>query len=527
MTRRTTLIVFIAIAALVALLAAAVYYVSGMRPGGPEFHVSADGSDEAAGTSADEAWRTLGRVSRETLEPGTTIYLHGDGIEGGLEIRGAAGTGDSPITVTSGPDGRASLLAGKSSGITIMDSSHVILRNIDIGPGSASGTATDGVRLWASGAEGSNTGITVEDVKVSGFGIGVSVGAAGDSGFSDVTLSRIVAEDNIRNGILTYSEKRGARAHSNVWITDSAVTGTKGIPGAAGNSGSGIVMGAVHGGGIVRSNASDNGALSDAVEGPIGIWAYSSSHISITDNLSKDNKTGRADGGGFALDLDVDNSALARNLSMGNAGPGFLVFANDGETTGGNTVRFNASIGDATGADYHGGISVIGGLPVSPPGSTVDGLDITRNTVVMAEDSTAPALSFRGDVSDATVTANLLYALGSGPVIRAASTEAAEGVSYCGNAYHPGPGPVAVDYATDAGPVEFIDFSWWWDAGYPDKDSVVTDSLPVGVDGDPFNLVQVDPVEMNPSCTVMWAGDDKDLAGADAGTAWSPGAVTP
>lgn len=527
MTRRTILVVFIAIAALIVVLAAAVYYVAGSRSDAIEFHVAADGSDEADGTSRNEAWRTLGRVSQEALEPGTTILLHGDGIEGALELHGVHGTAENPITVRSGPDGRASVQAGRSAGILVIDSSHVLIRDLDVVPGPDSGVATDGIRLWASGIDAANTGITVDDVKVSEFGIGVAVGAADDRGFSDVTLSRVVAEDNIRNGIFTYSEERGARAHSNLWITDSEVTGTTGIPGPRGNSGSGIVMGSVHGGGIVGSRASDNGELSDDVEGPIGIWAYSSSHIAITDNVSENNKTGKSDGGGFALDLDVDNSSLARNLSMGNMGPGFLVFANDGISTANNTVRFNASIGDSTDGSYHGGISVIGGLSMSPEGSSVEGLDITRNTVVMDEDSTAPALSFRGDVDDTKVTANLLYARGTGPVIRAASTAAAANVTYCGNAYSPGAGPTAVEYAAEGYTAEFIDFEYWWAAGYPDEDSVITDSDLESIDGDPFDLVQERPVEMNPSCGAMWSADATDLTGATVGSGWAPGAVRP
>lgn len=74
---------------------------------------------------------------------------------------------------------------------------------------------------------------------------------------------------------------------------------------------------------IERSVARDNGYLSDAGNGPIGIWTFKSRGVTIQYNGSYRNRTGgEKDGGGFCLDLNTSESVLHYNHSHDNQGAG-------------------------------------------------------------------------------------------------------------------------------------------------------------------------------------------------------------
>jgi len=65
--------------------------------------------------------------------------------------------------------------------------------------------------------------------------------------------------------------------------------------------GNGIVLGSVDGGTIERSIAYDDGWLCDSDNGgPVGIWAYNATDVTIQFNESYGNHTaGSVDSGGF------------------------------------------------------------------------------------------------------------------------------------------------------------------------------------------------------------------------------------
>ncbi|PMC63118.1 hypothetical protein CJ204_02520 [Corynebacterium xerosis] len=537
MSRNSTASRVILVIVLVLFLATAIFYVVDRRMGDRtvEIHVSATGDDAASGSSAEEAWRTLDRVSDAEIEPGTVIVVHGR-VPGTLNLSGRNGTADDPIVVTSAPEKRGIIAAEDVAGIRISDSSYVTVRDIDVVDGSglnddgdagqspeSAAKIPDGIVVWASTPGARGAGIRIERVAVEGLRNGIAVGAAGGgAGFDGVTVSHVAAVDNIRNGILFYSDELGERAHTDVNVSYSKVSGTTGITGATGNTGSGIVIGAVDGGVVEHNVAEDNGRLSDAVEGPIGIWAYSSSRVAIRNNLAEDNKTSNADGGGFAIDVDVDNSALIGNISRDNMGPGYLVFANSGLPTADNAVMFNASIDDSTNDSFHGAISVHGGLPQSPEGSTVEDLYIAHNTVVIGADSPAPALSIDGDVTGAEVIANFFDVRGYGGVIGARTLKDSDGAEFRCNAYSPGTGS-AVGWLNG---VTYIDFTYWWDL-VDDPGSAVTDATIDDPDAEAADLIPDSPVTLGRDCEPVVSGDTTDLAGRKTDGKIFAGAVRP
>ena len=66
------------------------------------YYVSASGNDNNSGTSANQAWRSTGRVAQETsqLDPGDSIlFRRGDTFYGSLQLNGVHGTAASPVVI--------------------------------------------------------------------------------------------------------------------------------------------------------------------------------------------------------------------------------------------------------------------------------------------------------------------------------------------------------------------------------------------------------------------------------------------
>ncbi|QYR18060.1 right-handed parallel beta-helix repeat-containing protein [Corynebacterium glutamicum] len=376
------------------------------------YYVSADGDDSANGLNPESAWKTLDRASTQQLKPGDTLVLTGnDSLAGELKLDSTdAGDPTKPVRITS-DDSFPSIVAENSAGIAVVDTSGVTIEDLAITVASDdSEDAPDGIRLYASEESGQHSSVVIRNVHIAGAynGIAVSSDSVGD-GFDEVSIESVEISDSIRNGIIIHGPDAPDYGHSNLHISDSIVSGTTGISGLETNSGSGIVIGSVQDAVIERNEAFDNGRLSDANEGPIGIWTYNSTRVLIRNNRSHDNKSQLSDGGGFGFDISTTDSTLESNYSYNNAGPGFLLIAHQGGgSTGGNIVRYNASIGDSSLNAYHGGISVIGGFSEGDYVSQIEDTIIHHNTVFPAPSSGAAALKLRGNIVGLSIHHNIL-----------------------------------------------------------------------------------------------------------------------
>ncbi|HEX2976076.1 MAG TPA: hypothetical protein VHO68_09060, partial [Bacteroidales bacterium] len=98
--------------------------------------------------------------------------------------------------------------------------------------------------------------------------------------------------------------------------------------------------------------------------GPVGIWAWESSHVKISYCISYGNKTPRdaKDGGGFDLDGGVTDSEISYCISFNNHGAGYGLFQYPGASPWhGNTIRRCISIRDAVMTEGAGSIFVWNG----------------------------------------------------------------------------------------------------------------------------------------------------------------------
>ena len=76
---------------------------------GRTFYVSRDGDDNADGTSEATAWRTVGRVNGEQLQPGDHVLFQGGGTWAEMLQPEGSGSKDAPIVFGTYGDGRAVL----------------------------------------------------------------------------------------------------------------------------------------------------------------------------------------------------------------------------------------------------------------------------------------------------------------------------------------------------------------------------------------------------------------------------------
>src|SRR4030095_2548909 len=131
------------------------------------------------------------------------------------------------------------------------------------------------------------------------------------------------------------------------------------------HSGNGILVGFSDSVLIDHCTATKNGwAMPRIGDGPVGIWSYESSYVTIQYCISYRNRTskGGKDGGGFDLDGGVTDSVIQYCLSYENEGAGYGLFQYSGASLWYNdTVRYCISINDATTTEGSGGIFVWNG----------------------------------------------------------------------------------------------------------------------------------------------------------------------
>ena len=169
---------------------------------GRTFYLSPHGSDDAGGTSAGAAWRTLERASEVTYRPGDRLLLRSGGTFRGTLTIGGTGTAAAPVRISSyGKGPRPVVTAGRCVQV---EAPFVTVTGL-----SASGCRVSGVRLAA--AHGTVAGVTTTHNRT---GVEIGPGATG----SQVVHSRFVNNDRMRphtpgpdddsgaNGIVVYGD---------------------------------------------------------------------------------------------------------------------------------------------------------------------------------------------------------------------------------------------------------------------------------------------------------------------------------
>jgi hypothetical protein len=314
----------------------------------PGYYVSVDGNDENPGTRKKPI-KTIAKVNSLILKPGDAIFFKGgETFEGTLSLSLPGNPADC-VKISSYGEGKAIINGGNQTAVRIRGRYFRLERIHAIGSGRKSGNVTNGVTLMEA-----QHGV-VENIETEGFQ---------KSGLELLSCRNIRVEDvlAIRNGFSGIHVIGTDRTRSgNIVIKDSRAEDNPGDPtNLEDHSGNGILVARSDSVLVDHCVATKNGWDMPRVgNGPVGIWAYESSHIIFQYCISYGNRTskGSKDGGGFDFDGGISNSIMQYCLSYNNEGAGYGLFQYAGASLWyNNVVRYCLSINDATTTEGSGGI---------------------------------------------------------------------------------------------------------------------------------------------------------------------------
>lgn len=333
-----------------------------MATPGTSYYVDpTNGDDQAAGTTPETAWKTLAQAG--SLQPGEKLLLRANQtLVGPLILDGVR-----DISISSYGEGRTRIDGQEGDGIRIQSTQGITLENLEIS--GAGRKANDGSGIALIGVQNAE----VRNVLVTGFlGSGVDI-----VGCTDTTLDHVEAREN---GFAGISVAGGDARSRNITIRDCRAINNPGDPkNLTNHSGNGIVVGGVDDCLIEFCEASQNGwDMPRDGNGPVGIWAWDASRVTIRNCISHRNQSPGGDGGGFDLDGGVVDSIIENNLSYGNVGTGYLFCQfDDADPWRNNILRNNISYEDGV-KNFQSGIT----LYIPEQMANMEGALIERNTIV-------------------------------------------------------------------------------------------------------------------------------------------------
>ncbi|MFZ2339069.1 MAG: right-handed parallel beta-helix repeat-containing protein [Bacteroidales bacterium] len=340
------------------------------------------GNDRNRGTLRKPIKTITELNARLASKPGNIYFTSGQTFEGTLVLTGVIGTDSLPVLITSTGEGRATVNGGDCESFRIKNCENIRISNLDLtGAGREEGNNTNGIQMVNC------ENCTIEDLNAVGFQkSGVDLYNCRNSEVRNVT-----AYGNGFCGIHIMGSSQDSSA--SILIKDCNAENNAGDPTILDNhSGNGILVGVSRNVTIDHCTATNNGwDMPRQGNGPVGIWAWMSDHVTIQYCISYRNRTskGGKDGGGFDLDGGVTNSLIQYCLSYENEGAGYGLFQYPGAANwANNVIRYCVSINDARTTEGAGSFFIWNG---SGESSQLTDCYIYNN-VVYSE--SAPAISY-------------------------------------------------------------------------------------------------------------------------------------
>lgn len=358
---------------------------------GTTYYISPSGKDSNQGTSATSPWRSISKVNSVRFKAGDHILFEGGATFTGKLYFDAqdVGLASNPIVISSYGSGAPAIIeSGTDAALFAYNTGGYYISNLKLVGSGATTNTSDGISFYNDLAGNIKLDyIYINNVNVSGFrNCGIAIGGWNNlSAYRNVSITNSASHDNGKCGVLTYAQT--LNANENIYVGRVRAYRNLGIAGDTNPTGNGIVLGNVKNATIERSVAYENGGLNNAKDGPVGIWTYDSTNVTIQYNESYNNRTGgKTDGGGFDLDQNVSNSVMQYNYSHDNDGAGFLMaHSPNNQNFTGNVVRYNVSENDGRKNNY-AAIDVYGRVRNS---------HIYNNTVYLAKSSTSTPVAMR------------------------------------------------------------------------------------------------------------------------------------
>ena len=341
-----------------------------------------NGADNNPGT-VDKPIKSIKELNLRLKKKIADIYFKGAQVyDGRLELTDIKGPDNHPFKISSMGDGNAVINGGNTEAILIKKCQNIWISDIDIkGSGRKNGNISNGLSISHSSK------CMIENVHVEGFQkSGIELYDC-----SVVVVKNAITTDNGFSGINVMGSTR--YLSTKIRIQDCKAENNPGDPTNLDNhSGNGILVGVSDGVTIDHCSATNNGwDMPRQGNGPVGIWAWESDHVTIQYCISYRNKTAKnaKDGGGFDLDGGVTNSLIQYCLSYENQGAGYGLFQYSGASPWSkNVVRYCVSINDGQTTEGSGSFFIWNG---SNDLAQLTNCLIYNNVVY---NSTAPIISF-------------------------------------------------------------------------------------------------------------------------------------
>ncbi len=301
--------------------------------------------------------------------------------------------GISGLTIQSASASPMTIHAGGMNAFVLNNCSKIVIRGLKV---KGSGRLTsDGAGITVTNSKD----VLLHQIEASGFRNG---GLVIDGG-ADIRMDSCISHSNGSAGITSFQRLANAWA-SNVTLRDCIVHNNAGDPkNLTNHSGNGIVIGQVDKCLIERCIAYNNGwAMPRDGNGPVGIWAWNASRVTIRHCISHENKSPGLDGGGFDFDGGVVDSIMESNISYNNDGSGYLMcqYPGAGDWRN-NTLRNNISFMDGRKNNHAGIVWYI------PDGMRNMHTSIVRNNTIIND---RHAISTQGDIPNVRYERNVFIA---------------------------------------------------------------------------------------------------------------------
>jgi hypothetical protein len=358
---------------------------TGLRPVSTYYINYLTGNDNNPGT-IKKPLKTLPELNKRMKSNPCNVFFFGDQeFDGPLILNDIHGTDSIPVIIGSYSEGRAKINGGNKESICMEGCKNVHINNLDLkGVGRKEGNTTNGLQLINC------SDCIVENLYSEGFQ------KSGIDLFNcrNIKVIKVVAYGNGFCGINVIGSHQDSS--KNILIRDCKAENNAGDPTILDNhSGNGILAGVSDSVIIEHCTATNNGwDMPRQGNGPVGIWAWMSDHVTIQYCISYRNKTskGGKDGGGFDLDGGVTNSVIQYCLSYENEGAGYGLFQYPGASGwSNNIIRYCVSINDSHSTEGSGGFFIWNG---SKESRQLTNCYVYNNLVYSLS---APVVSFEND----------------------------------------------------------------------------------------------------------------------------------
>lgn len=385
---------------------------------GITYYINSDEGDDKFPGTINKPIKSISEANKRiSSKPGNILFAGGQVFNGTLMLKNIRLSDPAVVVIGSYGKGRPVIYGGNNEAIRIENCKNIRIDSLTLmGSGRKDGNKTNGLQLINSSR------CVVEDIYAEGFQkSGVDL-----YNCRNVELLNVIAYGNGFCGINIMGSHQDSSG--NILIRDCKAENNPGDPTMLDNhSGNGILVGVSDSVLIDHCTATNNGwDMPRQGNGPVGIWAWMSDHVTIQYCISYKNRTskGGKDGGGFDLDGGVTNSLIQYCLSYENEGAGYGLFQYPGASGwANNVIRYCVSINDALATEGAGSFFIWNG---SNESSQLAHCYIYNN---VAYSTSAPILSFE----NASEHENFLFCnnifIGTGQMITGRNT----GSSYTDN----------------------------------------------------------------------------------------------